>query len=322
MTGFGVWGLRMGGSGAPTTRLDAAKSFLTGMLAAQIAAIFTNPIDVVKIRLQIQGEAREAAAAAAARPNRPAIGLFGMFWHISKEEGVMALQKGIVPSLLRETFYSSIRLSAYEPIRDLILSEHELRSGGAPFYKKFAAGGTAGAIGAGLANPADLIKVRMQAASGSAYTSTWSAFVSIYKEEGLAGLYRGTVPTVQRAAILTATQLGVYDHVKHAILARGWFSEGKPLHFVSGTIAGFFVALTTSPVDTLRTRLMNQPLDSGGRGKLYRSMLDCAVKTVRNEGILAVYKGFFAQWMRVGPHTTISLVAWEWLRRLVGLHAI
>merc|ERR1711918_285578 len=64
--------------------------------------------------------------------------------------------------------------------------------------------------------------------------------------------------------------------------------------------------------------MMNQPVDSHGKGKLYSSMADCGIQTIRNEGALAVYKGFFAQWSRVGPHTTISLVAWEALRHLFG----
>jgi hypothetical protein len=247
--------------------IEAAKSFVTGMLAAQIAAVFTNPIDVVKTRLQIQGEAAAAAASgSASKATAPRIGVLGMFGHVARTEGILALQKGLVPSLLRETFYSSIRLSAYEPIRDLIMTEEE-RAGGASFAKKFAAGATAGAIGAGLANPADLVKVRMQAASGEAYvggriftyteclgsnsarltcarralhrrySSSFAAFRSIYREGGVSALYRGTLPTVQRAAILTATQLGTYDHTKHAILERGWMGEGKPLHFVSGTSA-------------------------------------------------------------------------------------
>ena len=60
---------------------------------------------------------------------------------------------------------------------------------------------------------ADLVKVRLQAATGEAYSSTWAAFKQIYTEEGgVRALYRGTLPTVQRAAILTATQLGYVAH--------------------------------------------------------------------------------------------------------------
>lgn len=288
-------------------------SFFTGMFAAQAAAVFTNPIDVVKTRLQIQGE----GTATGMRKT----GLFKMFGKIASEEGLFALQKGLVPSLLRETFYSSIRLSAYEPIRNLIMTDHEKKHG-ASLAKKFAAGGTAGAIGAGIANPADLIKVRMQAASSKAYPSTWSAVQQVYREEGFTGLYRGVGPTVQRAAILTATQLGTYDHIKHFILDLEVLSEGTLLHFCSGTVAGLAVAITTSPVDTVKTRVMNQPRDKFGKGMVYRGQVDCFRKTVAAEGFVGLYKGFTAQWMRVGPHTTISLVVWEHLRLITGLHAI
>ena len=68
------------------------------------------------------------------------------------------------------------------------------------------------------------------------------------------GLFRGVIPTVQRAALLTATQLGTYDEIKHALLRGGWFQEGPLLHFCSGSVAGLGVAIVTSPVDTIRTR--------------------------------------------------------------------
>ena len=84
-----------------------------------------------------------------------------------------------------------------------------------------------------------------------------------------AGLYRGVVPTVQRAALLTATQLGTYDEIKHALLrvgseegkeGTGLFREGPLLHFVSGSVAGLGVSVVTSPVDTIRTRYVGLPL--------------------------------------------------------------
>lgn len=119
-----------------------------------------------------------------------------------------------------------------------------------------------------------------------------------------------------------ATRAGTYDHIKHFILDLGVLEEGTLLHFCSGTVAGLAVAITTSPVDTIRTRIMNQPRDSLGKGTLYKGQLDCIRKTLSAEGFLGIYKGFSAQWMRVGPHTTISLVVWEYLRQATGLHAI
>ncbi len=84
--------------------------------------------------------------------------------------------------------------------------------------------------------------------------------------EGVRGLWKGTVPNMQRAAILTASQLSSYDAFKHAVLDGGWMREGLPLHAVSSMFAGTVCALTTAPVDNVKTRLMNQTVDAAGRG--------------------------------------------------------
>ena len=52
------------------------------------------------------------------------------------------------------------------------------------------------------------------------------------------------------------------------------------------------------------------------RGALYRSTVDCLAKTAAAEGVGAWFRGFSMQWMRLGPHTTISLMCFEQLRRL------
>ena len=66
----------------------------------------------LQIRLQIQGELGRVGAAAAADGGSRKVGFVKMFSSIAKNEGISALQKGLVPSLLRETFYSSIRTEA------------------------------------------------------------------------------------------------------------------------------------------------------------------------------------------------------------------
>ena len=123
---------------------------------------------------------------------------------------------------------------------------------------------------------------------------------------------RGVVPTMQRGALLTATQLGTYDQVKHAILDLGVLREGTMLHFSSGCIAGLAVALVTSPVDTVRTRLMNQPVDVHGKGILYSGSIDCVLKTCRVEGPLAIYKGFLHCYeIPSQGHQSTELLAFE-----------
>ena len=72
------------------------------------------------------------------------------------------------------------------------------------------------------------------------------------------------------------------------------------------------MATVTAPFDIARTRIMNQPHDK----QLYKGLVDFMVKTIRNEGPLALYKGFTPQWLRFGPFTVIQLMTWELLKNI------
>jgi solute carrier family 25 protein 34/35 len=67
-----------------------------------------------------------------------------------------------------------------------------------------------------------------------------------------------------------------------------------------------------NPFDVFSTRLSNQPVNPvTKKGLLYDNLYDCAKKTYRNEGIRGMYKGFWAHYLRLGPHTILTLVFWE-----------
>lgn len=54
------------------------------------------------------------------------------------------------------------------------------------------------------------------------------------------------------------------------------------------------------------------------QGRLYRGLADCLVKTWRLEGPLALYKGLGPAYLRLGPHTILSMLFWDELRKLAG----
>ena len=94
------------------------------------------------------------------------------------------------------------------------------------------------------------------------------------------------------------------------------------VHFASSFIAGFFATTASSPFDMVKSRYMNQTFSSSGEGLLYRSSIDCLFKTVRNEGFLALMKGWTAQFFRLGPHSILMFVFVEQFRRFSGLPPI
>jgi len=108
----------------------------------------------------------------------------------------------------------------------------------------------------------------------------------MYKDQGIAGFYRGVSVNVMRACILNATKMGVYDISKGYITAyTGWERKDIRTAFGSAFVAGFFMTCTVSPADNLRTRLMNQPTDK----KIYTGFTDCLVKTVKQDGFLSLW---------------------------------
>jgi hypothetical protein len=79
------------------------------------------------------------------------------------------------------------------------------------------------------------VKTRFQAAVKPPYRNTFHAFAEIYRTEGgiISGLYRGTGPTVARAAVLTSCQVGTYDYFKHALMDNtSEFKDGIVTHIV------------------------------------------------------------------------------------------
>ena len=71
----------------------------------------------------------------------------------------MLFTAGLLPSLMREASYSTIRMGGYEPVKRLI---HKGNDQGLPLYKKVVAGATSGLLGAFFTTPFDLVKVRLQ----------------------------------------------------------------------------------------------------------------------------------------------------------------
>lgn len=76
----------------------------------------------------------------------------------------------------------------------------------------------------------------------------------ITTEEGVATLWRGAVPTVGRAAVVNAAQLGSYSQAKQVLLSSGWFGDNIGLHFTASMISGLVTTAASMPVDIVKTR--------------------------------------------------------------------
>lgn len=274
-----------------------AESIFLGGASCVFTVNFTHPIETVKTRMQISGN-----------------GMGLVIRNTFTNEGVGSFWKGIVWAWGREGSYASIKLGAYAPVRDAI------GAGGkdAPFYLKFTAGAITGGVGSIIGNPFDVLKTLAQANQGKS-VPLMTLVGNMYKEQGIAGFYRGVSANIMRACVLNATKMGVYDISKGYVSDfTGWSRKDIRNSFCSATLAGFLMTLTVSPFDRIRTNLMNQPTNA----KIYNGFTDCVVKTIQSDGPMSLWRGFIPIWARFAPTATIQLLTIEFLYSAAGLKSI
>lgn len=291
--------------------------FLLGGLAACGAGFFTNPLEVVKTRIQLQGELRARGHYTVHYRN-----VFHAFYAIGKHDGLRALQSGLSPALWYQFFMNGVRLGAYHIMEDLHLTKN--KNGSVNVGRSIVAGATAGCIGAFVGSPFYLVKVQLQAQSAAPiavgyqhhHEGMMPALTRIYRKEGVCGLWRGANAAMLRVSSGSAMQLTTFSKIKSHINHFAIFRERSWLGaLVASSASGVVVVATMTPFDVCCTRLYNQPTDATGKGVLYSNVLDCFVKVFKSEGLMGFYKGVTASFLRLGPHTVLSLVFWSELRR-------
>ncbi|KAK6515490.1 hypothetical protein TWF506_007824 [Arthrobotrys conoides] len=161
-----------------------------------------------------------------------------------------------------------------------------------PFAYSFAAGAVAGVSEILVMYPLDVVKTRIQlqvggATGADAYTGTLDCFRKIIKNEGFGRLYRGINAPILMEAPKRATKFAANDYWGN--LYRQSFGIEKmnqPLAVLTGASAGVSESFVVVPFELIKIRLQ----DRASAGK-YKGMVDCFVKLVRAEGVLALYNG-------------------------------
>lgn len=284
--------------------------FVSGGLGGALATCVIQPVDMVKVRIQIAGE----SAGAVKNP-------FSIASAIIKQDGFCSLYRGLDAAIVRQLTYTTTRLGVFRWTSTQLKTEGEKSL---PFYKKAFAGLFAGAIGAFVGTPADLALVRMQADSTLPvearrnYRGVGHAVRSIVAQEGVAGLWKGSLPTVVRAMSLNMGMLATFDQMKEVLAHR--IGEGWTATLTASAVSGFGASVMSLPFDFVKTRIQKQR--PGPDGALqYKSTVDCFLKVAAKEGPLAFYAGFPTYYARIAPHAMLVLILVDRMdHHVIGLY--
>ncbi|KAF1516112.1 Mitochondrial uncoupling protein 3, partial [Eudyptula albosignata] len=287
---------------------------------------------------QIQGEVRIPRSTSTVEYR----GVLGTLSTMVRTEGPRSLYSGLAAGLQRQMSFASIRIGLYDSVKQLYTPKGAESTG---LAARVLAGCTTGAVAVTCAQPTDVVKVRFQANGAlldgaRRYSGTVDAYRTIAREEGVRGLWRGTLPNIARNAIVNCGELVTYDLIKDALLraqlmtgedgARGGRSQAPspslqpstprlcpadnvPCHFVAAFGAGFCATMVASPVDVVKTRYMN-----AGPGQ-YRNVLSCLIALLMQDGLAGFYKGFVPSFLRLSSWNVVMFISYEQLQRAAVL---
>lgn len=195
--------------------------FVIGGAAACCAGVFSNPMDVIKTRQQLQGELMKRTEQSA---NQPYKNLAESVRSIIRAEGYRGLQKGFTSALLFQFVMNSTRLGAFQTVDNLNWTKNADGTHNSLLLVMW--GGLTGVAGASLGCPLFMVKTQIQTSSVGQYavgfqhnhTGTWDALRTAYRTAGWRGLWRGYSGMVPRTGVGSSVQLSTFTACKDMCL--------------------------------------------------------------------------------------------------------
>lgn len=183
----------------PDGKLTMSQRLTAGALAGMTATALTHPLDTVRLRLAL-----------------PASGYTGMtnaITTISAKEGVLALYKGIVPTLVGIAPYAALNFASYDMLKKWLYETGTVKQ---TVVSNLLVGAVAGTFATTVCYPLDTVRRRMQM-QGKHYSSMSDAFVTMTRQEGVRGFYRGWWANTLKVVPQNSIRFVAYEFMKKII---------------------------------------------------------------------------------------------------------
>ncbi|PSC70667.1 mitochondrial substrate carrier [Micractinium conductrix] len=176
--------------------LTVPKRLLSGACAGMTATALTHPLDTMRLRM--------------AMPHHGYKGMADGFITVARTEGLLALYKGLIPTLVGIAPYAALNFASYD-----LLKRHVYDAGDRKQHPgaNLLMGGAAGTVAATVCYPLDTIRRRMQM-KGVMYSGQFNAFATIWRTEGVRGFYRGWAANSMKVVPQNAIRFVSYEALK------------------------------------------------------------------------------------------------------------
>ena len=226
-----------------------------------------------------------------------------------------ALYKGFGIVAFATTPAHALYFTAYESMKRRLQTDKELEQKSSWVY--FVSGFFADVVGLSIWLPMDLIKQRLQVQQNKVrirYRNSPHALVTIAREEGLRGLYRGGL--IAAFSMYGALYFPMYENFKLSLAKhKGGSTEELTLadQLLAGFIAGGIAAAVTCPADVIKTQMQVYSIADGGE----KTVRATARTMYREHGLKVFVAGLGPRIVWIGGGTAITMGAYEQCKKII-----
>lgn len=177
----------------------------------------------------------------------------------------------------------------------------------------FVLGGMASAGATFFTHPLDLTKVQMQTAKSND-KSTGQFIKSIIQQRGVRGVYDGLTAALLRAMTYSTFRFGAYEFIKGK-----WLPPNPTMLQMIGASAsaGGLAGLIGVPAEVVLIRMASDGSRIPAERYGYRNCVHGLYRIVKDEGVLALYRGWQPNTVRAILMNASQLASYDWFKRVL-----
>lgn len=292
-------------------KLNPTDVMIAGAGSGFLTRALCQPLDVLKIRFQLQVEPISEVSISKYRSMLQALVI------IVQEEGAKSLWKGHVPAQYLSIAYGLIQFGLYEATKQKLGTESSFQ-----MVSDFYCGALAGSAATLFSFPFDVVRTRLVAQNENfkVYKGVTDTFVKIITKEGYLALFKGLLPTVIQVAPHTGVQFmsfKLFESIYRKLVSNS--REKRQQVFTSslicGSLAGLCAKTVIYPFDLCRKRMQIQGFERKAFGKNFvcNGFIDCLKRTYQFEGIRGIYKGLSPSLIKAVCTTALHFTSYDLL---------
>lgn len=265
-----------------------------GMAQATLVTVTGYPLDLIKARLQ-----------AKMYPDT-----MSCLINTVKKEGFFGLYRGSAMPWLSHMVKRPIQYPISEYFKKQTAdSEHST------FYN-YLIGGATGVVGPIFGTPLQVVKIAMQTSETQKSKNTtphhvnhysdksknsWYYIKHNYRSNGIAGFYRGFLPTAAKDMVFGMSFIGTYYTLRDTIGTDKWYKN-----FANGAMAHCLTWCVFIPIDYVKTTVQ--------RSEQKLKALDVIKSSYQKHGITVFWRGVVPACLRTIPVSGCAMMGYEYIR--------